>query len=346
MAMSSRVTVLLPVYNAELYIRESVNSILNQTFTDFELLIVDDGSTDQSPEILRSFKDSRIRLIQNESNQGLIRSLNRGLDLASSTYIARMDADDISLPQRLQTQVEFMDANPEIGLSSSWIKTFGKKNNIWKVPEKDNEIKARLFFNSCIWHPAAIIRKKVLDTYGLRYNPGYLRSEDYKLWLDIAEVSHLANIPEVLVLYRLHDNQEINRPNTTQKIREEMVSHLLGRHLSEKERKLHTYLFFKEPFKNRLIHEEIKKWASYLNSKNKQKSLYDKYAFEKSLHKILKKTTRKSFYFSISNLKRYHPGVLAHLFSKNPGYSMGFDTPELLKIVAKSLLYWPNRWNS
>ena len=123
-----KITVLMPVYNGEKYLKESIESILKQTFRDFEFLIINDTSTDESEKIIRSFKDSRIKLIKNEKNIGLTKSLNKGLDLAKGEYMARMDADDISLPKRLEIQVAFMDKNPKIGVIGAWAKVIGESN--------------------------------------------------------------------------------------------------------------------------------------------------------------------------------------------------------------------------
>ncbi len=123
--MNPKVTVLMPVYNAEKYLKTAIESILKQTFSDFELLIINDGSTDGSEEIIRSFNDKRIRLFNNEQNLGIIKTLNKGLNLAKGEYIIRMDADDISLPDRLELQVKYMEENPGIGISGTQARIFG-----------------------------------------------------------------------------------------------------------------------------------------------------------------------------------------------------------------------------
>ena len=128
-----KATVLMPVYNAEKYVAEAIDSILNQTFNDFEFLIINDGSTDNSLDIIKSYDDPRITIINNETNLGLSHTLNKGIELARGEYIIRMDADDISLSIRLEKQIEFMDSNQHIGICGSWIQTFDKSGNqsIW-----------------------------------------------------------------------------------------------------------------------------------------------------------------------------------------------------------------------
>lgn len=208
MADSVIITVLMPVYNAEKYIAEAIESILNQTYTDFEFLIINDGSTDNSLKIIESYKDKRIRLINNETNIRLIATLNKGIDLARGKYIARMDADDISLPQRLEKQYTYMESHPEVGLLGSYIRTLGLENN-YDVHFKTthDEIKFKLFFDTHFPHPAAMIRKSVLIEHDLRFEKAYIHAEDYDLWNRMSRYTRLAVIPEILVHKRVHPDQ-------------------------------------------------------------------------------------------------------------------------------------------
>jgi len=145
--MKPTVSVLMPVFNGEQFLRPAMNSILNQTFTDFEFIIVDDGSTDHSREILNSYTDSRVRLICNESNIGLTDSLNRGLEAASGNYIARMDQDDISLPERLAKQVAFMDSHPEVGVCGTWAKDIDQTDSTTPGHSSDNPMLLKASLN-------------------------------------------------------------------------------------------------------------------------------------------------------------------------------------------------------
>jgi len=207
------VTVLMPVYNAEKYLREAIDSILNQTFRDYEFLIIDDGSTDESNSIIKSYKDERIRLIENGQNIKLIATLNKGIDLARGKYIARMDADDISLPERLQRLVDFMEANSDTGLCGSFLNVMGSNNDrVVKFRTTHEEITFRLFFTNCLAHPTIMLRKSVLTDNNLHY-PGSLHAEDYSMWVKMSRLTRLAVIPEVLLTYRVHDSNisEINK---------------------------------------------------------------------------------------------------------------------------------------
>jgi len=220
------VTVLLPVYNAEAYVGEAVQSILVQTCRDFELLIINDGSTDRSLEIIRGFRDNRIRVINNETNIRLIATLNKGMDLARGKYIARMDADDISLPERLRKQADFMETHPEVGVCGTWFELFGNHKKIVKYPEKDESIRIMLLYQTPFCHPSVMLRKEVFDRHAVRFLPEFIHAEDYEVWVRIAPYTRFANIPEALLRYRLHEqsvssaHRSIQETNTCRIIRQ------------------------------------------------------------------------------------------------------------------------------
>ena len=205
--MNPYVTVLMPVYNSEMYLKEAIDSILNQTFRDFEFIVINDGSTDSTSDIIKSYSDPRIIYLQNEKNCGVAKSLNKGLRIARGKYIVRMDADDISLPARLEKQVAFMDANPEIGVCGTWLKTFGNGNDIWTPPGTHDEIFVGIFF--CYvntYHPTVIIRKDTIKDLQEFYNEDFKQSEDVEYWARLANLGvKFANIEEVLLKYRIHE---------------------------------------------------------------------------------------------------------------------------------------------
>jgi glycosyltransferase involved in cell wall biosynthesis len=205
--MTPRVSVVMAVYNGASTVGESVDSILTQSFTDFEFLIINDGSTDDSLGILNAIRDPRIRILQNEENLGLAASLNRGLDAATGGFIARMDADDIALPTRFAAQVAYLGANPAVHVLGSAIETFPSKELI-SYPTAPEAATAALLFRSALAHPAVMFRKKPFADLKLRYEPEFKYAQDYALWLT-ALTKHLrfANLPDVHLRYRLHDNQ-------------------------------------------------------------------------------------------------------------------------------------------
>jgi glycosyltransferase involved in cell wall biosynthesis len=207
-AAAPRVSVLLPVYNDSQYLRPSIDSILQQTFSDFELVIVDDASTDDTARIISQFTDPRIRLIRNERNLGLAPSLNRAIAIARGKYLARQDADDIAMPQRFARQVEFLDVRPLVGVVGSRamaIDEEGKELHVIQTSCRDYEIKWDLLFFCPFVHSSVMIRRSVLNlSGGYTDDPEIFRAfvEDYDLWSRINRVSLCANIAEPLQKYR------------------------------------------------------------------------------------------------------------------------------------------------
>jgi glycosyltransferase involved in cell wall biosynthesis len=201
------VSVLMAVCNGARFLREAIESVLYQTLTDFEFLIVDDGSTDNTRQIIQSYEDPRVRLVVNGKNLGLARSLNLGLSLARADLVARMDADDISEPQRLSRQVAFMQANPETGLGGSWYREIDEAGRIvsrCKLPCEHVAILWSLLFYCPIVHSAAIMRKSALERVGV-YDETLTYSMDYELWSRISNCMAVANLDEYLVRWRRHD---------------------------------------------------------------------------------------------------------------------------------------------
>ena len=199
-----KISVIMPTYNAEEYLDESIKSIQNQTYGDFELLIIDDNSNDRTRDIVNFYaeKDSRIKLI-NGPQKGIAEALNKGIDIAKGEYIARMDADDISLPERFQKQNCFLDNNPEIDIVGTWFESF-PDGKIYKHPAKVTYVNMLQY--CCIGHPTIMFRKKSFDKYNLRYNSDYY-CEDYELWSRAIRYLNFYNLQEVLLKYRQHPNK-------------------------------------------------------------------------------------------------------------------------------------------
>ena len=204
--MNKPISVIMPVYNGEIYLEDAIKSILNQTLQNFEFIIINDGSKDNSLEIIEKYAsvDDRIIVI-NRENRGLVATLNEGINVSRGKYIARMDQDDICLPHRFAKQLKFLENNPEISICGSWIETFGDEKHVWKLPIKHDNIKAKLILNSAIVHPAVMLRKTVFDKF--LYEEEYNKAEDYALWVKIIDSFKFYNIPEVLLKYRIHDSQ-------------------------------------------------------------------------------------------------------------------------------------------
>lgn len=201
------VSVLMPVYNCAFYLSEAIESILNQTFDDFELIILDDCSTDQSGIIAQSFTDSRIVYHRNEKNLGLANNLNVGLRMAKGKYIARMDGDDISLPERFQTQIDYLETYRDIDLCSCGLQMFGTENTVW-VREADPEaVKITMMLYSPVLHATSVWRRESFEIHNLYYDQNAFPAEDYDLWSRAIFHCKLVNIPQILYCYRIHGIQ-------------------------------------------------------------------------------------------------------------------------------------------
>jgi hypothetical protein len=201
-----QVSVVLPVWNAERYLAGAIESVLAQSFADFELLVVDDGSTDGSAALIRRYRDRRIRRILNEKNLGVTRSLNLGLELARGRYVARMDADDLCAPERLERQVAFLDAHPEVALVATrarWIDAAGAQIGIIDTPADGETLRRRLRRNNWIVHGTVMMRAEAVRALG-GYDESMERSQDYDLWLRISERHPVAALSEVLYTWRDH----------------------------------------------------------------------------------------------------------------------------------------------
>ncbi|MGA2593414.1 MAG: glycosyltransferase [Bryobacteraceae bacterium] len=204
------VSVVMSVLNGERFLREAVESILDQGFREFEFIIVDDGSTDRSASILDCYqsRDARVK-VYHQGHAGLIQSLNRGCRLAQGKYIARMDADDAASKDRLMWQVDFMEAHPQIGVlggAVEWIDATGKSLGTYRYPVEDRQIKALLLHGCALWHPTVLLRREVFVRTG-GYRAVVVDAEDYDLWLRIADHFQLANLEAVVLKYRIHPYQ-------------------------------------------------------------------------------------------------------------------------------------------
>ena len=290
-----RVSVVMPVYNGERYLHEAIDSILNQTFSDFEFIVINDCSDDGTENIIKSYTDSRIHYIKNENNLGVALSLNRGFDAAKGEYIARMDADDISLPSRLEKQVEYMEDNPAIAVCGCETELFGdvEKTDTYTVFGKEM-MKINLLFAPCLCHPAVMLRRSVVEKEHYRYDDSFERLEDYELWTRLFLKYDIDNVRGVYFKYRLHSKQVTqnyseNHMQTLNRIRHNMMS-ALGVDLSS---------------------DEFRAYSDYCSgSFNSGSELIDlASAFEK-----LSKTNKRTGFFDRNMLKSYLEGILINAF--------------------------------
>ena len=198
----------MPVYNAEEYLVEAIDSVLLQTFTNFRLLLINDGCTDGSQKIIDSYSDERIDVLINDENLGLIATLNRGLDAIETKYIVRTDADDICAPNRLQLEYDFMESNPEVGICGGWFNNFSEDGEQGgaRYKSSDFEIKLSHLYQIHISHGTAIFRTAVFKKHKLKFDPAFKHAEDYDLFDRAGTICQLANIPNVVYKVRQHDS--------------------------------------------------------------------------------------------------------------------------------------------
>jgi glycosyltransferase involved in cell wall biosynthesis len=207
-----KISVLMSVYNGEKYLRQAINSILSQTFKNFEFIIVNDGSSDDTYKIASSYSDERIIIISNKKNLGLTKSLNIGLNITKGDYVARMDADDVSFPGRFEIQADFLDRNPDFGLVGSWVEYIGLKGKelgIKKNPTDYSVILKKILRYNTFVHSSLMIRRSVLEKVE-GYNEQFKFAQDYDLILKIAKLTKVTNLPKVLLSYRINPQEGIS----------------------------------------------------------------------------------------------------------------------------------------
>jgi glycosyltransferase involved in cell wall biosynthesis len=247
MKLKPLVSVIMPVYNGGEFLEVTIRSILLQEFREFEFIIVNDGSKDRTEEIVLSFSDQRIRYIKNESNRGLIYSLNLAIEKARGEYIARIDADDVAGKGRLRKQLDFLESHCEIAICGTFYKIIdrnGETGESVELPVKDLDIRTYLLFGNCFCHSSIMIRAEVMRQY--LYSKDYNLCEDYDLWFRVMIDHKVANIPSFHTLYRVHGE------NISTRKREEMLRcvkaihgralHFLNIPFSEEELILHNAL--------------------------------------------------------------------------------------------------------
>lgn len=228
--MQPLVSVILPVFNTEKYVAESIQSILDQTFTNFELIIINDGSTDNTASVVKKFNDQRIVYVENSENKGLIFSLNRGIDVARSDIIARMDADDVAVGSRLKKQYEFLLSHPEYGMVSSLVRLIdeeGNKMEVWKDARHEEDIFYKLHFVNVLYHSTVMFRRKLVQNLG-GYDKEALHMEDYDLWLKLSKKTKIFQLDEILIFLRMthdgicHKYKKIQHNNVVKTVEEEL----------------------------------------------------------------------------------------------------------------------------
>lgn len=278
-----QLSVIFPCYNAAEYLQEAINSILTQTFPDFELIIIDDGSTDDSAEIISKQTDPRLRVIRNEKNLGLIKTLNKGIAAANGKYIARMDADDVSRPERFEKQISFLESNPQTGVCGTWMFMI-HNSTVYKHRYITSDlIKSALVFNNPLVHPSVMMRKELFAENDQVYDPRFPHGEDYALWISLLGKTDFSVLAEPLIEYRAHANQVSRQFNTTQrssvKKAQEAIFNYLGITATEEEKEIHFSLFLEDYQKTKAWYTAVEKWLLKLVAANEKVKFFDSRAF-------------------------------------------------------------------
>lgn len=281
-------TIVMPAYNAEKHIKQAIDSIIGQTYKDFILMIVNDGSTDKTEEIILSYHDDRIKYIKNEKNIGLVNTLSNSVELTQTKYYARMDADDIAVPQRIEWQIQFMEDHPDVGVCGGLFEIFGNENSFSERLLGDENIKATLLFGCKILHPSIMIRTGILKDNKInfdipfKYNDDYghkiLELEDYALWHKLKSITKFENLDKVLIKYRI-EGQNLS----TQKM--DLIL--------ERKKKIYSYILKElsiEPSENNLL------FHISLNNFNQSTSSKDIALFRKHLDSIIIANKEKNIY--------------------------------------------------
>ena len=280
----------MPTYNVAPYVKEAIDSVLRQTYSDFELLVIDDCSKDNTLEIVRAIDDPRIRIEQNEHNLGLADNLNRGLSLITTEYVARMDGDDIAEPFWLEKEVTVLDANPEIGICSGGFERFGTVKSLVRFPERHEDGLANMLFECSVIVPT--FRMSLYRDYGLRYSTKAFPAEDYRFWAECLRVTKLYNIQETLFHYRMHPTQICSARREEQERKVASVRRYMLEWLSpdicEEEVDYYTGHFMSPIISSKEDYDERKGFCFLMILKNREVGHFEEKALRQRLDKHLR----------------------------------------------------------
>ncbi len=280
----ARVTVLMPTYNVAPWVEEAIQSVLKQTYHDFELLVVDDASTDDTLDRIRAIDDPRIRIAAFPDNVGLAENLNRGLDLIDTELVARMDGDDIAESDWLETGIHVLDTMPEVGICSFGFQFFGEKTSLVRFPEHHEDSKAQMLFGCTVIVP--VFRRAVMADNHLRYSTESFPAEDYMMWANAYRVTQIYNVQRTLFHYRTHPTQISTARREAQiaksnEVRLKML-HWLNPDFTDEEKRYFLDVFVPCKIESKECITKLKRFAQLLISRN----IYDNYSNEALQHKF------------------------------------------------------------
>lgn len=329
----------MPVYNCETYVQTAVESVLNQTYTDFEFLIIDDASTDKTLSIIKSFTDSRIKIIEKPINSGYTNSLNYGLKIAKGDYIARMDGDDICFPERFEKQLAFLDANPEVIVCGTSYKIVGNDKQI-TVPIHHEEIAIGLLKGNCVAHPSVMMRREKLAIFSIQYDLTTEPAEDYDLWIRLLAIGKLHNLPDVLLEYRLYSNQVSRKRaqeqlNSDVKSKFKLLSYLDSNWNNEESEFLERNFRNSEP----IVFKDFKVFKAVQNKlakANKSIGFFEINSFNQYLIVLELDVIRKCFL----KQARYSPAMYLEYLNSKWKWGARMSIKNEIKLGFKSIVFW------
>jgi glycosyltransferase involved in cell wall biosynthesis len=332
------ISVLMPVFNCELYIEEAIKSILNQTYSNFEFLIIDDASKDLTISIIKSYDDSRIVLIEKPINTGLTNSLNLGLKLAKGKYIARMDGDDISMPERFAKQVIFLENNESYVLCGSNYTIIDSKQLV-SLPVNHTEIKLQLLDYCVIAHPSVMIRNRILKENNLIYDYKKEPAEDYNFWVELIVLGKFFNFEEPLLKYRLH-NTQVSQTRTIEQrdlgvdAKVTLLTKLDSSINKQEISKLQNLLSInrKIVLEDLFFFNTIKRRFKIANSNN----FFDQKGFNIYLQQLEYVLVRSYFL----KRTRYHPQDFLNYLQLRFTHNLKFENDDVLKLILKSFSFY------
>jgi len=314
------VAIILPVLNGEKYLQEALSSIAIQCDATCEICVVNDGSTDNTSEIIDNFNYSRLTKLVNFRSMGVAFSLNRAIKETCSDYIIRIDADDISMPQRLSRQVAFMENNPSVGVSGSWVKHIGRyRGTIERRPVGSEVVKAFMVLDNPIFHPTCIMRRSSFVRHSLSYDKAFSRSEDYDLWERASHCFPLDNIPEPLVGFRVH-NESVTETHgqamwqQTYEILQRNLSRL-GMNIKEAELAFHRSIAHGALVNDVLALDHASSWFQRLLDVNDAKGVYNSIAFRKAIGFVWFRLCRNNALLGPATWQIYNKSSLSDYFS-------------------------------
>ncbi|SFJ09178.1 glycosyltransferase family 2 protein [Olleya namhaensis] len=333
------ITVLLPVYNVEKYIEEAIQSVLDQTFEDFEILVIDDCSTDNTLEIIETITDDRIKIIKKEANKGLIDSLNLGFSLAKGKYIARMDGDDVNELTRFEKQFNVLESNPDVIACGSWIKFFGSNEKLIKHRETHSEIVAQMLVKCPMSLGCCMLRTSAVKNIG--FEDDKLHVEDYDFWTRIAWDGRLYNIQEVLYHYRGHDNQVSNKYKELQVRGDFIIQLTLFKKLNYCTNKFKDDLLSKFLLKSDTIELEefvlFLNWIKQLRVLNTKSKVFNTIELDSIMNSIKKRVVYQIFFTNdfAGVTKKWRKKAIFKLSKDDIIYVLKLKSKERLKIISK-----------